>query len=135
MEDEEHIEIDPQSTELINWVRSQGGMVSHRLGIGLFEDEGRGLVALEDIPDRELLVDIPLQLLICLQTAKSAPIGPILEEQPGLFRSGPYLPVLLFLMAEDANPNSPWRPYLNSLPREFDIPLYWSAEDLDLVRG
>jgi hypothetical protein len=42
---------------------------------------------------------------------------------------------LWFLIEEDLDPNSQWRPYLDMLPRQFDTPLYWIEDELALVEG
>lgn len=41
----------------------------------------------------------------------------------------------LHLLCERANPASFWLPYIHSLPQEYDIPLYYQQEDVQLLLG
>lgn len=41
----------------------------------------------------------------------------------------------LHLLCERANPASFWLPYIRSLPQEYDIPLYYQQEDVQLLLG
>jgi len=47
----------------------------------------------------------------------------------------PSLSLALHILSEKFMPNSFWRPYLDILPKSFDIPLFWSIEDLSLLKG
>lgn len=41
----------------------------------------------------------------------------------------------LHLLCERANPSSPWLPYICSLPQEYDTPLYYQQEEVQLLLG
>lgn len=42
---------------------------------------------------------------------------------------------LWLLVLESKDPNSKWRPYIDLLPKTYDTPVYWSREDIELVKG
>lgn len=41
----------------------------------------------------------------------------------------------LHLLCERANPASFWLPYIHTLPQEYDTPLYYQQEDVQLLLG
>lgn len=41
----------------------------------------------------------------------------------------------LHLLCERADPLSPWQPYIRSLPQEYDTPLYYQQDEVELLLG
>ena len=41
----------------------------------------------------------------------------------------------LHLLCERANPASSWLPYIRSLPQEYDTPLYYQQDEVQLLLG
>lgn len=41
----------------------------------------------------------------------------------------------IHLLCERHNPASPWLPYIRSLPQEYDTPLYYQQEEVELLLG
>lgn len=39
------------------------------------------------------------------------------------------------LLCERANPASPWLPYIRSLPQEYDTPLFYQQDEVQLLLG
>lgn len=39
------------------------------------------------------------------------------------------------LIGERANPRSPWKAYLDTLPQNYDIPLFWPRAELEELQG
>ena len=46
-----------------------------------------------------------------------------------------WLQICLFLLHERSKQQSAWGPYLASLPREVDLPLFWSETELQQLQG
>lgn len=44
---------------LVCWIKKNGGYVSEKLSMGVFEGYGRGVMAKEEIPEGEVLLRIP----------------------------------------------------------------------------
>ena len=41
----------------------------------------------------------------------------------------------LFIIHENAKTDSFWRTYLDILPRNFSTPLWWSPDELEILKG
>jgi len=99
-------------------------------------EEGNGLVAARDIKEDEGLLEIPSHLVLTLKTAKEGNhvLKEFLNENEAL-KNNPSLCLAVFLMFEKNTLGSFWAPYLRILPKEFDIPLHWNAEELAELQG
>lgn len=92
--------------------------------------EGLGLVAERQVNAGEEVVTVPEALWINMATVQASPrIGPFSKDLK------PWVAISLFLIHEFYDPNSKWRPYLDSLPKTLDSPLLWSEEELEELRG
>mmetsp|Transcript_70920 Transcript_70920/g.167182 ORF Transcript_70920/g.167182 Transcript_70920/m.167182 type:complete len:201 (+) Transcript_70920:11-613(+) len=80
------------------------------------------------IHPHEQILAIPSRLRMDPAAALQSDVG------GGLKDLDPRVALSLFLMREDANPKSRWRPYLDILPRSFDTPLFWDDQELRLLR-
>lgn len=61
-------------------------------------------------------------------------VGP-LYSQDRIMQAMGNVTLALHLLCERANPNSPWLPYIRSLPQEYDTPLYYQQEEVQLLLG
>lgn len=41
----------------------------------------------------------------------------------------------LFMIAQRANTQSYWGPYLRAVPQQYDDPLWWTQDELQLLKG
>jgi histone-lysine N-methyltransferase SETD3 len=115
------------------WLRS----VAPQCGLGeKFEfvwnlAEGAGVVATRDLAAKELVMVIPRQASLSVETAFAAEgYGKLLREDR-LVRSIPSLALVVLLAVERRNSKSVWKPYLDVLPRAFDLPMLFSAAELE----
>lgn len=88
----------------------------------------RGVVATEPLADRHVLFRVPGAAVL---SAASSTFAPAIAEAS--LPAGAALAVALAL--ENADKDSPWRPYLDILPEVLDTPLFWSERECKLLGG
>lgn len=91
--------------------------------------EGLGLIAQRPVNAGDEILNVPESVWINLAAVQNSSLGKACE---GL---KPWVAVALFLIHESSNPSSKWRPYLDSLPKSLDSPLFWSDEELAELVG
>lgn len=103
------------------WLRKNGAVGSSPPPVKpSFVPEGLGLVAQRDLPRNEVVVEVPKKLWIDADTVAASAIGRVCG---GL---KPWVAISLFLLREKAMGDaSPWRPYLDILPRQTDSTIFW----------
>lgn len=111
------------------WSWAQGQGVQCEAVRPLEVPQGLGLVAQRQVNQGEEVVTVPEALWINFASVQASSIGPFCQDLK------PWIAVSLFLIHEDSNANSKWRPYLDSLPKVLDSPLFWSDEELVELQG
>ena len=124
------------SDEYIQWVESNG--VCHsKLRPGLSKI-GRTVFATTDIECSEVYASIPLHMVLTCAAAEASPTG---QAALSLNKAGEPITIpsrvvlYLFMISQRANQRGYWGPYLRSLPRSYDDPLWWSDEELAMLKG
>ncbi|KAK0476718.1 SET-domain protein [Armillaria novae-zelandiae] len=118
----------PNLDAFISWFEHNNGYIdTQHVGFHTFpsSEGGRGSVALQDIPEGHTLFTIPRSLVISTRTS-------LLPEHFGqdewknrqLDRG--WAGLILCMM---------WAPYLDTLPNEFDTPMFWAESDLSALKG
>ncbi|EJU04346.1 hypothetical protein DACRYDRAFT_114691 [Dacryopinax primogenitus] len=120
--------------DFLNWFTSAGGTFdSSAIGIEDLPETGRGAVALRDIYEGEKLFTIPRSLLLSTRTS-SLPF--LLGEEDWNALGDGWAGLILCMMWEEARAEeSPWRGYLESMPTEFSTLMFWTDEELGLLKG
>jgi histone-lysine N-methyltransferase SETD3 len=122
---------------LLKWLEAQGGWVDPLLSLERCGDAGNGFVARGGaVEEGSLLFKIPASCVITEATVLADPALSKLQKQLSLLRqySSPLL-ALFLLLERDRTSASSWKPYLDSLPQSFSVPLYWTWEEILLLRG
>eukprot|EP01119_Soliformovum_irregulare_P008765 TRINITY_DN21872_c0_g2_i2.p1 TRINITY_DN21872_c0_g2~~TRINITY_DN21872_c0_g2_i2.p1 ORF type:complete len:331 (+),score=88.52 TRINITY_DN21872_c0_g2_i2:183-1175(+) len=117
---------------LLEWAQ-EAGFVMKSITVGYFE-EGRGLKATEEIKVDEILIEVPREWIFDQATALESDIGHVIRENDAL-SDDPLSTLCLFVMYEGQNPKSKWKPYLDILPKEYDMPTEWTNEEIELLKG
>lgn len=81
--------------------------------------EGLGLIAQRDIAAKEVVLEIPKKLWITPDTVAASAIGNLCRKLK------PLIALALFLARENKIKDSPWRIYLDILPKFTDSTLFW----------
>eukprot|EP01094_Clydonella_sp_ATCC50884_P025334 TRINITY_DN661_c0_g1_i1.p1 TRINITY_DN661_c0_g1~~TRINITY_DN661_c0_g1_i1.p1 ORF type:complete len:438 (+),score=137.05 TRINITY_DN661_c0_g1_i1:166-1314(+) len=96
------------------------------MNLGAFGSAGYGGVAAKDLEEGEFIVRVPRDAVITLDVALTD--GPFPDQK----QWNTHHEILqLFVLNEQLKPNSPWKPYLDILPKAFpDHPLLWTDDEL-----
>lgn len=120
-------------TTLLSWLQSAGASFPN-LNIHYYSSDNRGIHSSAYIPAYTQLLFIPKSHLITLQMAANSPIGEALAFTS--LRSPKHSLLAAFLLYEDRNEDSFWRPFLNLLPRKFDsYPTNYDETELKSLTG
>ncbi|GAB1597643.1 actin-histidine N-methyltransferase-like [Argonauta hians] len=99
-----------------------------------FSDHGFGLRASEDLKEGDLFLSIPRKLMMSTETASRSQMGSLIEEDK-LLQSMPNVVLAIHLLGESKNPDSFWYPYIKCLPKTYNTTLYFTPEELKLLKG
>ncbi|KAF8160689.1 hypothetical protein B0H34DRAFT_697698 [Crassisporium funariophilum] len=128
------IDIEP----FLSWFQSHHGQVdTSSLGIRQFpaSEGGRGAVALKDIPEGHVVFSIPRSLILSTRTC-TLPARFGVDAWKALGLNQGWAGLILCMMWEAAlGPGSKWATYFDILPRSFDTPMFWNADDLAELQG
>ncbi|XP_067335479.1 actin-histidine N-methyltransferase [Channa argus] len=119
--------------DLMTWAQENGASCDS-FTIANFGNEGFGLQATRDIKAEELFLWIPRKMLMTVESAQNSVLGPLYSQDRILQAMG-NVTLALHLLCERANPVSLWLPYIRSLPQEYDTPLYYQQDEVQLLLG
>ncbi|XP_039992950.1 actin-histidine N-methyltransferase isoform X2 [Xiphias gladius] len=120
-------------SDLMSWAQENGAS-SDGFNVTNFGTEGYGLRATRDIKAEELFLWIPRKMLMTVESAQNSVLGPLYSQDRILQAMG-NVTLALHLLCERANPASTWLPYIRSLPQEYDTPLYYQQDEVQLLLG
>lgn len=100
-----------------------------RLKVAVFSDTGRGLMAVNGVRAGEVVVSIPRQALItCEDVVHDDHLGAVLRSSGKKLKAMEVL-TLFLVYHKSLDEASSWRPYLESLPKSYTVPLYCSKSE------
>ncbi|KAK2843033.1 hypothetical protein Q7C36_011248 [Tachysurus vachellii] len=114
--------------ELMAWA-VECGASCEGFEITSFGEEGYGLRATRDIKAEELFLWVPRKMLMTVESAKNSILG-LLYSQDRILQAMGNVTLALHLLCERATPESPWLPYIKTLPTHYDTPLYFDEEEV-----
>ncbi|WOL19036.1 hypothetical protein Cni_G27833 [Canna indica] len=115
---------------LLKWGKDHG--VQTKLTIAYFEEAGRGAVALEDMNIGDIALEIPESLIISEDLVYNSDMFDVLKELDGIT---PETMLLFWSMRERFIPNSEFKIYFDTLPKEFNTGLRFGIEALAALEG
>ncbi|EGO25889.1 hypothetical protein SERLADRAFT_437599 [Serpula lacrymans var. lacrymans S7.9] len=120
----------------ITWFQSHGGFIdSSVMDVVDFPGQGRGAIAVSDIPEGHTLFTLPRSLTLSTRTSY-LPSNMGAESWKKFKLDEGWAGLILCMMWEEAQESkSKWSEYLASLPSSFTTPMFWSSEDLFELRG
>ncbi|XP_003977480.1 actin-histidine N-methyltransferase [Takifugu rubripes] len=124
---------DDHFPHLMSWARDHGASCEG-FAVTNFGAEGYGLRATRDIKAEELFLWIPRKMLMTVESAKKSVLGP-LYNQDRILQAMDNVTLALHLLCERANPASFWLPYIRTLPQEYDTPLFYEQDEVQLLQG
>ncbi|KAJ2964450.1 hypothetical protein NQZ79_g637 [Umbelopsis isabellina] len=123
-------EFDKASDTFVTWLKENGATVADSIAIKDFRSQnaGRGVVAVKDIKEGDLLFSLPRKVLLSEETSELANIPDVKEK---LQQLDGWSPLILCMMYESQREQSFWKPYFDILPKEFSTPMFWDQKDLE----
>ena len=118
----------------IDWIRSNGGFVSDKVSvINLPEEEGsRGVVCTDDIDKGFTFLKLPKNLLLNPSNSSNFQVHFRCKNNPNVSN---WAPLIVSIILERHDPDSFWRPYLDTLPHKVDLPCEWPPEDQTYMKS
>lgn len=94
-------------------------------------------MATAPISDRELYLAVPYKAILHAHKVYDVPIlGDTIKKLNEMYNTEDQFHQLLFLLIhEKAKADSFWKVYIDSLPKTFNNPVYWSKEELQELQG
>ncbi|XP_074548483.1 actin-histidine N-methyltransferase isoform X2 [Halichoeres trimaculatus] len=118
---------------LMAWAQESGASCDG-FCVSDFGSEGFGLKACRDIKAEELFLWVPRKMLMTVESAQKSVLG-ALYGQDRILQAMENVTLAFHLLCERADPSSLWLPYICSLPQEYDTPLYFQQEEVQLLLG
>ncbi|NXF10040.1 SETD4 protein, partial [Smithornis capensis] len=117
--------------QLKKWLKDRGFEDSN-LRPAEFRGTGRGLMATKAFQAGDVIISVPEKCLLTTSTVLSSCLGGYIRNwKPPV---SPLLALCTFLMAEKhAGQESPWKPYLDVLPKAFSCPVCWEQDAVTLL--
>ncbi|ELW47217.1 Histone-lysine N-methyltransferase setd3 [Tupaia chinensis] len=119
--------------DLMKWASENGASVDGFEMVN-FKEEGFGLRATREIKAEELFLWVPRKLLMTVESAKNSVLGPLYSQDRILQAMG-NIALAFHLLCERASPNSFWQPYIQTLPSEYDTPLYFEEDEVRYLQS
>ncbi|KAJ3555641.1 hypothetical protein NM688_g2462 [Phlebia brevispora] len=127
---------DIEMEDFISWFQSKNGTVDTTvMTIADIPGQGRGALALKDIPKGHTLFTIPRDVTLSTRTSALPQLLGSVEWKRFKLDEGWAGLILCMLWEEAQGPLSKWAEYLSILPTEFDTPMFWSEEELQELKG
>ncbi|ORX91354.1 RuBisCO-cytochrome methylase [Basidiobolus meristosporus CBS 931.73] len=114
----------------VRWLKAEGSTFSPKIAFKDYSNEGagRGVYALEDIKDTEVLFTLPRTVLLSVKNSE-------LSQKLSLDELDGWNPLILCMIYESTKEDSKWSPYFEILPKEFHTPMFWSEEEQKELTG
>nr|XP_053655087.1 actin-histidine N-methyltransferase-like [Cherax quadricarinatus] len=122
-----------QVAPFMSWLEEKKIMVKG-VEIAEFEEQGFGLQATEDLEQGQVVISVPCEAMLTEETARKSYLGSLIERDPILQHMG-NVSLALHTLGEFVNPQSPWQPYLRILPSSYSTTLYFTPQQLQMLKG
>uniref|UniRef100_A0A8D1KLE1 SET domain-containing protein 4 n=1 Tax=Sus scrofa TaxID=9823 RepID=A0A8D1KLE1_PIG len=123
----------PEFIELKKWLKDRN-FEDTNLIPARFPGTGRGLMSKTSLQEGQLVISLPESCLLTTDTVLRSYLGPYIAKwQPP---PSPLLALCTFLVSEKhAGDQSPWKPYLEVLPKTYTCPVCLEPEVVNLLPG
>lgn len=120
-------------TALLDWLKRNGAAETLLDIRYLGRLEGHGVFAKQQLAKGTVTLEIPFSLAMTTESAQRSDLGPVMQKYPQI----PADEVLaLHLMHERSKGDeSFFAPFIASLPKQFDLPVFWSEHELNELKG
>ncbi|XP_038075017.1 actin-histidine N-methyltransferase-like [Patiria miniata] len=124
---EEHVE------EFMAWAHSQD-IICDSVSIHQIDEQGLGLKAVKEIKEHDPFLTVPRKAMLTEDRVLDSPLGPLIRKDRVL-QGMAHVALALFLLMERQSEHSNWKPYINILPSSYQVPLYFTPDELQQLQG
>ncbi|KAL5485514.1 RMS1 [Sanghuangporus weigelae] len=120
----------------VSWFLKENGWLD-KASMGLVDipGQGRGAVAVQDIPEGHTLFTIPRSLTLSTRTSVLPRLLGDASWRSFQLNKGWVGLILCMMWEESRGSESKWSGYLEILPTAFDTPMFWSENELKELEG
>ncbi|KAL5528774.1 RMS1 [Sanghuangporus sanghuang] len=120
----------------VSWFLKENGWLD-KASMGLVDipGQGRGAVAMQDIPEGHTLFTIPRSLTLSTRTSVLPRLLGDASWRSFQLNKGWVGLILCMMWEESRGLDSKWSGYLEILPTAFDTPMFWSEDELKELEG
>eukprot|EP00941_MAST-03F_sp_MAST-3F-sp1_P002955 g2955.t1 len=121
-----------------NWIDENGGKEWSKIELAEIPGFRMGTIAREDIAVDDEYLRIPWKIVINEEAIFKSDVGDKFKGLKAKYNLDIGKLLLFFILHEMHRPlDNPsfWKPYIDTLPGSFNIPMYWTAEDLAELNG
>ena len=114
------------------------GLYLNKIEIGFNSDCDRFCKATEDINDKDIIIRVPLEALMTLDSARKSSLGKYFTPQLEKKLNSPHHSLLsTFMLTEmDKGINSKWKYYFDFLPVNYNnFPIFYGEKEFELLKG
>lgn len=120
-------------SKLQSWLKKNGATIDN-LTIVPTQAEGGGVFVDKDFKTDEFLISIPRDLILSTDIIPDHPVLKQILDDPVVSKI-PSLQLAMLLLYERFNDKSPWKTYIQALPKMHTTIYHWSMEDIDILKG
>ena len=118
----------------VKWCNDNGAKISD-LSLETYENNERGIHAINGIRKSKTIIEIPERLIIHDGMGKETAYGQMIKKHEVYFKNLKIIYVMLFIL-ETYKTDSFYNPYYDILPKNTDnFPIFWKKEDIILMSG
>lgn len=116
-----------------DWVKCNGAIFEGAC-IDSFTGYELGIRAKMDIVKDSLVIAVPRNLMMTIESAMKSPLG-VLIEKDQILKNMPNVALAMFLLVEKFKGDSFWKPYIDLLPKSYTTVLYFNVEEMKELQG
>ncbi|KAK7074955.1 Histone-lysine N-methyltransferase setd3 [Halocaridina rubra] len=122
-----------QLQSFLSWLKENNIIMT---GLEIYDtgDAGFGLRATEDITQGQKVISVPLSAMLTEETARKSYLGSFISRDP-ILQHMSNIALALHVLGEYVNQQSAWQPYLRFLPSTYSTTLYFTPEQMGMLKG
>lgn len=95
---------------------------------------GYGVKATKDLKEMDPFIIVPRKIMLTTDTARESGLDALIVEDK-ILQAMPSIVLALHLLCERRSAESYWKPYLDMIPGRYTTPLYFTPEEMTLLKG
>lgn len=127
------IERQKNTQQFMDWLQSNG-IDTSLVEITSFPGCGYGLQAKADLKEADPFLTVPRKVMMTTVSADASVLGTLIAEDK-MLQAMPSIVLALHLLCERKTEDSFWKPYINVLPDTYCTPLYFTEDEIKLLKG